>query len=151
MKMKQIVFIALILFLGNNLKAQIATNTEAPDSTNIYYQSFKKYCEQINKKTDLLLVEENNFITKSLPEELGGQKIKVVNVVELQKLLKDKKQVQLLRLIPLRMKDGDFFVNIIVFNVAVKRKHFDFINEGGISVVYSYDTEHKTFIFKDVK
>lgn len=149
--MKQIVFIVLILFLGNNLKAQIATNTEMPDSTNIYYQSFKKYCEIIDKNTDLLFVEENNFITKSLPKELDGQKIKVVNIVELQKLLKDKKQMQLLRLIPLRMKDGDFFVNIIVFNVAVKRKHFDFINEGGISVVYSYDTEHKTFIFKDVK
>jgi len=141
----------LILCLGNNLKAQIATNTELSDSTNIYYQSFKRYCEQINKKADFLFVEENHFITKSLPEEFNGQKIKVVNVVELQNLLKDKNQVQLLRLVPLRMKDGDFFVNIIVFNVAVKRKHFDFVNEGGMSIVYSYDTEHKTFIFKNIK
>ena len=149
--MKQIVLMTLILCLGNNLKAQIATNTELSDSTNIYYQSFKKYCEQINKKADFLFVEENHFITKSLPEEFNGQKIKVVNVVELQSLLKDKNQVQLLRLIPLRMKDGDFFVNIIVFNVATKRKHFDFVNEGGMSIVYSYDTEHKTFIFKNIK
>jgi len=149
--MKQIVLMTLILCLGNNLKAQIATNTELSDSTNIYYQSFKRYCEQINKKADFLFVEENHFITKSLPEEFNGQKIKVVNVVELQNLLKDKNQVQLLRLVPLRMKDGDFFVNIIVFNVAVKRKHFDFVNEGGMSIVYSYDTEHKTFIFKNIK
>lgn len=149
--MKQIVLMTLILCLGNNLKAQIATNTELSDSTNIYYQSFKRYCEQINKKADFLFVEENHYITKSLPEEFNGQKIKVVNVVELQNLLKDKNQVQLLRLVPLRMKDGDFFVNIIVFNVAVKRKHFDFVNEGGMSIVYSYDTEHKTFIFKNIK
>ena len=149
--MKQAMLIVSILLLGNNLKAQIVTNTEAADYTNIYYASFKKYCEQINKKPGIMFVEENFYITNILTTEISGNKIEIVTIADLKKLLKDRKQMQLLRLIPLRVKDGDFYVNIVVFNVKFRHKQFDFVNQGGISVVYSYDTKDKAFVFKNIK
>ena len=118
--MKQAMLIVSILLLGNNLKAQIVTNTEAADYTNIYYASFKKYCEQINKKPGIMFVEENFYITNTLPTEIS-------------------------------VKDGDFYVNIVVFIVKFRHKQFDFVNQGGISVVYSYDTKDKAFVFKNIK
>lgn len=149
--MKQTLLIVAILLLNNTMKAQIVTNTEVADSTNIYYDSFKKYCEQIDKKVGILFVEEDFLITKILPREINGHKIEIIAIANLKKLLKDRKQLQLLRLIPLRVKDGDFYVNIVVFNVKFRHKQFDFVNQGGISVVYSYDTKNKAFVFKKIR
>ena len=98
-----------------------------------------------------MFVEENFYITNILPTEISGNKIEIVTIADLKKLLKDRKQMQLLRLIPLRVKDGDFYVNIVVFNVKFRHKQFDFVNQGGISVVYSYDTKDKAFVFKNIK
>jgi hypothetical protein len=149
--MKYILCVALTLFGLNIASAQMATNTELNDSTNIYRQSFELFCKQKIEKTDVLLVEENSFITKNLPSECLGQQIKIINIVELQKILKTKNEVQLIRIVPLRVKDGDFFVNIIVFNVSLIHKQFNFVNIGGVSIVFNYYEVSKTFKFKEIR
>lgn len=149
--MKYIAIITLALLVSSNLHAQIATNTEMKDSTNIYFQAYKVYCKQQKENNSPLLVEENNITTKSLPLECFGHKTEITNIDKLQLLVKERKKVQLLRLVPLRIKDGSFFVNIVVFNVERKGKQFDFINAGGISVVFEYDSNSKLFIFKEIR
>jgi hypothetical protein len=138
------------MFSGGIINAQVATNTESKDSTNIYYQAFKAYCNQ-NGNTETLMVEENNLTTKSLPTSFNEQEIRLVNAIELQSLLKKSKQIHLIRIVPLRVRDGEFFVNIIVFKVDGKRSKYNFVNEVGMSVVYEYREELKTFIFKEIR
>ena len=148
--MKTIICSVFILLTGS-LNAQVATNTEQKDSSNIYYQSFKIFCEKKSEKTGELLLEENNFITKSIPTECCGQKIKIINAIELKEILKTDKQLELIRIVPLRVNSGDFFVNVIVFKVFAKRKQLDFVNIGGVSVVYNYDNNSKSFIYKEIR
>lgn len=83
--------------------------------------------------------------------ECFGHKTEIINIEKLQNLVKEKKQVQLLRIVPLRIKEGNFFVNIVVFNVVKKRRQFDFVNVGGISVIFDYDNNSKSFTFKEIK
>lgn len=132
------------------IDAQVATNTESEDSTNIYYQAFETYCNQKNN-SETLLIEENNLTTKSLPARFNEQEIKLVNAIELQQLLKKEKHLHLIRIVPLRSRDGEFFVNIIIFKVEGKRNKYSFVNVDGVSVVYVYNEELKTFVFKEIR
>lgn len=43
------------------------------------------------------------------------------------------------------------FVNIIVFNVSLVHKQFNFVNTGGVSIVFNYYEVSKTFKFKEIR
>ncbi|MBW6481370.1 MAG: hypothetical protein K0B37_18240 [Bacteroidales bacterium] len=147
--MKLTLYITAMIYSIGLLNAQVAFNTESNDSTNIYFQAFNKYCIERNQIT--FLVEENDLTTKSLPSEINGQKIELINASKLQSLVKKGKQIDLIRIVPLRVKDGEFFVNIIVFKVEGKRRQLNLINQGGVSVVFNYNEALKTFVFKELR
>src|SRR5687768_13544860 len=91
--------------------AQVATNTEAEDSTNIYWQSLKIYVASLkNKEASTLLIEKDDLTTNRLPAKLGNCNLIYVDNTKLQSYLKEKGQIQLIRIVPIRVKKGDFFV-----------------------------------------
>lgn len=148
--MKSIFFI-LFVITGFSLKAQIASNTESKDSTNIYFQSVVILCNNLHNKFETLFVEQNNLTTNSLPSKIDEHEIKIIDIAELKKLVKRNKDIEIVRIIPLRVKTGEFFVNIIYFSVKIERKQIIFINKGGYSVVFDYDTNTNSFIYKEIR
>lgn len=148
--MKSVFFIIFVL-VGYSLNAQVASNTESKDSTNIYFQSIEILCKNLHNKFETLFVEQNNLTTNSLPFKIGEHEIKIIDTSELKKLVKKNKDIEIVRIIPLRVKTGEFFVNIIYFSVKIERKQIKFINMGGYSVVFEYDTNTNSFIFKEIR
>jgi len=57
----------------------------------------------------------------------------------------------LVRIIPLRVKTNDFFVNVIPFSVSYKKKNFDFVNGGGLSVKFQFDQGTNGLIYKSAE
>jgi hypothetical protein len=149
--MKILILMSSILIMNSFLSAQIATTTESKDSTNIYFQAFSLFCHQKSEKMNTLLVEENIITTKGLPSICFGQKVEIVNIETLQHLLRREKQVQLIRIVPLRVKNDDFFVNIIVLNVSKKGKKVEFVNVGGLSVLFKYDCNLNSFVNSEIR
>ena len=148
--MKSIILL-IFVFVGISMKAQVATNTELNDSTNIYFQSVEILCNNLHNKTETLFVEQNNLTTNSLPSKIGGHEIKLIDITGLEKLIKKNKDVEIVRVIPLRVKSGEFFVNIIYFSVKFEKRRIIFTNKGGYSVVFDYDSNTKYFTFKEIR
>ncbi|MFD2888298.1 hypothetical protein [Chitinophaga cymbidii] len=144
--MKYLLFlIASLLWTGIAL-GQTASNTESHDSSNIYYQAFMHYCSNsLPDNNGILLVEENNITTESLPKQLKNIRVEVVDVQKLQKKLKTTKSLTLIRVVPLRVKEGRFFVNIIPFDVSRTRSGFHYVNSGGCTVEFLYDCTNDVF------
>lgn len=151
--MKNIFFLmALLLLYANAALGQTASNTELRDSSNIYYQAFKHYCSYLSSgSNNVLLVEENNITTESIPEQLGELKVEIVDIWELQRKLKKNKSLMLVRIVPLRVKEGRFFVNIIPFNVQRSKSGINYVNSGGSKVEFLYDCTNSTFILEETK
>ena len=139
--------------MSNVISAQVATNTEQDDSTNIYHQAVSVFCMNMHNKTESLLVEQNNLTTNSLPDKIADHDITIVDLTGLKKLLKKNKggQVELARVVPLRVEDGEFFVSIIFFEVSTKKGQFYFTNKGGYSVVFNYNAEDRQFVYKEIR
>jgi hypothetical protein len=141
------VFLLAIPCLGFG---QTADNTESKDSTNIYYQALSTYCAHLppDNMTTLFL-EENNITTESIPE--GNHTIKVLNFPAIQNKLKQKNSIVLIRIVPLRIKNGKFFINIIPFNVVSTPSGLNYINSGGSTVEFLYDCSSGKFTVAEIE
>lgn len=127
-----IVIIFLLIVTPYVVSGQTASNTESRDSTNIYYQAFNAYCAHL--PTCNLLLEEDNITTESIPHRIGIHNIEVLDFDGIQKKLKKSKSIVVIRIIPLRINDGKFFINIIPFDVKRTSSGLDYINSGGSKV-----------------
>lgn len=131
---------------------QKADNTESKDTTNLYYQAFSNYCARLSSENiQMLLLEENNITTESIPKRMGSHNIEVLDVFGVQNKLKENKSIILIRIVPLRIKNGKFFVNIIPFNVVSTSSGINYINSGGSTVEFLYDCSSKKFNILGVK
>lgn len=149
--MKNIFFLVASLLYAGIALGQTGNNTESRDSSNIYYQAFKHYCSQLSSSSsDILLVEENNITTESLPKQLGGLQIEIIDVWKLQKKLKTTKSLVLIRIVPLRVNEGHFFINIIPFNVMRSKSGVNYVNSGGSKVEFLYDCTNGIFKLEKV-
>ena len=151
--MRSVVLSVILSIMSTIMSAQIATNTEMDNSTNIYYQAISILCDNLHDKTESLLVEQNNLTTNSLPSKIGKHDIRVIDIAELQSLLKRNKgkEIEIARIIPLRVEEGEFFVNIIFFDAKVKKRQIYFSNKGGYSIVFDYNTDNKQFVYKEIR
>jgi hypothetical protein len=125
----------------------VATNSEKVDSSNIYFVAFRTYLINSDLVGDLFL-EENDLTTSSIPSQLEGINVQVLNANQIKKKSK-KDPLTLYRIIPLRFEEGIFFVNIIPFKVRYKRKNFEMVNQGGISVKFKFNCEEATLTVLD--
>lgn len=145
--MKRTIFNLALMFLPLLVSGQICNNTETRDSTNIYFQAFKNYCSKLDSVNGSELnVEENNLTTSSLPSKIGSFHINVIDVFELQKQLKKLGPLILIRIVPMRVKNGVFFINIIPFKVIKTKRGINYINSGGATIRFNYDCKSKNFI-----
>jgi hypothetical protein len=130
-----------------------ANNTESQDTTNVYIQSFRLFCEYVEKyfpDTKEILLEENALTTKGMPAQVGDLDIRQINQRDLKAEIKKKSVIYLTRIVPLRMKDGEFFINIIPFEVTYEKKNLHLVNGGAFVVNYKYDCETESLILKNL-
>ncbi|MBC9909298.1 hypothetical protein [Chitinophaga varians] len=151
--MKKIYTTALCLLFGCiTVSGQVATNTESKDSTNIYYQAFLQYCSGAPEgHRETLLVEEDNITTKSIPRRMGAFDIEILNYSAIKNRLKKETSLTVIRIIPLRMEGGVFFIDIIPFGVTKSSKGLNYGNSGGYGIEFRYNCSSKKFELLAVK
>ena len=100
------------------------------------------YCNSLHKsKIKTVYVEPNYLFTDNLPRTIDGIEIQYPDLKELKKLIKTNGgHLTLVRIIPLKTNQSDFFINIIPFYTTYKRNNFKLGNGGGLSIHYKFDT-----------
>jgi hypothetical protein len=146
-------YILLILALTNCVLvlAQNVDNTEKKDSSNIYYDAFKRVYTSFDVKDRILYVEKSNITTESLQVLSIPNKIELVDYLKLRKMTKGNRKVNLIRIVPIKIKNNEFYITIIEYDVTYKRKNWDYVNLGGAKVIYNYNSQKGIFEFKEIR
>ncbi len=145
-----ILMIILLSFCGKSFSQQ-GFNTEKKDSSNVYHFALIKYCDYLDKiknETRLIYVENNFLITGNLPNKIKDHVIKYLDKGELKSHLMKHDKITLIRIVPLRVKGNDIFVNVIPFNVTYKKRNFKYVNGGGLGIKFEFDFKTNGLIFK---
>ena len=151
--MKSLSIFAIFCCLSFDSFGQSATTTESSDSTNLYFQALNSYIKYLVKSGSAerkLLVEKNNLTTDKLPSRFGQFEIIYLDGIEVRDQLKGKSEMKVIRIVPLRVKDSNFFINIIPFTVRMNKKVVNYINSGGEKVVFKYDSQSGKFYFQEI-
>jgi hypothetical protein len=145
--------ISILILVSSYTYGQPATNTEARDSTNLYYQALKVYVNAMttrNREKPILFVEKNPVVTNSLPSQLGVYEFKYLEGYEVDQKLKGENPITLIRIVPVRMKNGIFYINIIPFTVKRENRKINYINSGGDRISFEFDCSTNSFRFKEI-
>jgi hypothetical protein len=142
--------IILLSFCAYSANAQNATNTKSSDSKNIYYQALIKHIENSDNNEQTVIVEKNLF-TDPLPKTMGSRTIEYLDGYQIRRHLKSKEEIIVIKVIPLQVDNGLFFVTIIPFKVTKEKKQLHYANSGGDEVVFTFDSNSNEFIFKEFK
>jgi len=153
--MKKFIYTLLITLLFNCSYAFAqGSDTESNDSINVYFQSFELFCKHVEKyfpDTKQILLEENALTTKAIPSKVGKLEIRLISQSDLKSEFKKKgSDKYLTKIVPLRMKDGIFFINIIPFKVAYKKRNLRLINGGAFVTNYEYDCDKDKLELKNL-
>ena len=149
--MRLIFLILASTIFSINLNAQNVDNTEKKDSSNIYYDAFKRVYTSYDYKDRILYVEKSNITTESLQVLSIPNKIELVNYLKLREMTKGNKKANIIRVVPLQIQNEEFIINIIEYDVTYKRKNWDYVNLGGARVIYSYNNQKGIFEFKEIR
>nr|WP_299339864.1 hypothetical protein [Allomuricauda sp.] len=96
-----------------------------------------------------VLYVEKNLFTDRLPDTVLEFKIEYLNHAELIKKIKKKgEKMFLIRIVPLRIEKGTFFVNVIPFNAYYHKKNLELANGGGLKAEYEFDENSNGLVFK---
>lgn len=151
MKSRTIILGTILTLLTVKSFSQTGFNTESKDSTNIYYYSLIKYCDYLDKlkeKPSIIYVEKNYLFTDGLPTNIRTYEIRYLDQLDIKNHLRGKKEMTLVRIVPLRVKGQDFFVNVIPFGVSYKKNNFSYVNGGGLGVKFEFDKTINGLKFK---
>lgn len=141
----------VLMFLSFcQLNAQTATNTKSSDSSNIYFQALSIHIENVQNVENTLWVEENFLFTDSLPKQIGTKKIEYVSGYEVRELLKTKDELTVIRIVPLRVENGHFFINVIPFKVRKEKRNLRYVNSGGSKIIFTFNCQTNTFHFDKI-
>lgn len=145
--MRLLIFLIGIVSISTSVNGQVAFNTENSDSSNVYFQSLEILCNAYAQNGyKEILVEESNT-TKGLPNKCQGITIEYIDRVQIKKLTKKGNDLLLHRIIPLRLQDGIFFVNILEFNVSRIKKKYNYVNQGGHKLNFVYDCAKRGLVY----
>jgi hypothetical protein len=150
---KKILLIFYGILFANICLGQTVFNTEKNDETNIYRNALTIYCNSLDKtKIKTVYVEPNYLITDNLPKRLGEVEIQFPDLNELKKLIKENGgHLTLVRIIPLKVNQSDFFINVIPFYTTYKKNNFKLGNGGGLTIHYKFDTNLNGLIYEKHK
>lgn len=156
-KMKTIILV-LFLAIGYGAFGQEVDNTLKRDNTNIYYDAAYRYFtseKSVTGKASTTILFEESYFTQFMPDKIGNFVIVAANPHEkkLFKRIRKEKYIEMLRISPLKVTpSGKFKVSIVYFDVSnPKRKNLEFVNKGGVDVVYSYDSSKSKFLFEQIQ
>lgn len=154
MKCRTIILTTLLLVFSVKSFSQQGFNTERSDSSNVYYYALIKYCDYLDKqkgRTEAIYVQRNYLITDNLPGKINEHTVIYMDDGEVIKHLRRREAMTLVRIVPLRVKGNDFFVNVIPFDVTYKRKNFNYVNGGGLGVRFEFDPRTRGLVFKSTE
>lgn len=146
-------FILPLIIWSNVVFGQI-TNQLKSDSSDIYVHAFNQYCQQVIKdlpEVNVIYVEQGKFYSHLLPNKIKNLEIKRVSKTDIVKMCKNGNHVYITEITPLLTKNDVFYVGIIPFKVHVKKKQFNYVNEGGINYNYLFHKETGQFEFINSK
>lgn len=149
------IIIACIFISSYCVYGQKIDNTTKKDSSNIYYDAVRKYANDLNadNKLTLFISNENNY--SDYFKQVGLVDIKIVNPYskEIKKIIRKKKVYEIIKISSLKVApSGSFYINLVYFDVTIeKRKHYHFLNKGGVKIKYTYDCETKEFKFDSIE
>jgi len=148
--------------------AQIATNTNRRDMTNIYYQALRAIVEDTYYKKhrmspDTIFIQSNSYVgTDSIITEIGSCKLIVLNEDDLYEQLRKQKKLILWETSPLEYRDGRFFVSCSFIHASLgtchasvlkrlfrKYKAVGYSVSDECNVYFDFDKDH--FNFKSIK
>lgn len=147
--MKNLLIFIGLAFAANATYGQEITSTEALDSSNIYFHAMMRYCES-NSHIKHIYLEENPLTTSSLPQKLGTVNIEIIGFTQRGKLLRRNNPLQMVRIVPLRVANGKFNVNIITFEVTIKKNVFHCTSLHGSSIIFKYNCSNNSFEFVEI-
>ena len=140
--MKYILGVLLLFPAFASANAQTATNLLLGDSTDIYQQSFRQYCNFVEASysdVKVIYVESSRFFTTNLPKYINGIEVKIVHdFSKIKKMIKNGTPY-LLRIVPLINDSSGFFINMIPFKVEIEKGSIIMTNQGVISAHFKYD------------
>jgi len=99
----------------------------------IYQNILINYCDNLEKDNGHIYLESIVSVTDNLPKSVNDIKVNIVDEKDIIKLNKKNKNIELVRIIPIRMKDERLYVTLLIFDVECNKKRLKYINKGGFS------------------
>jgi len=82
---------------------------------------------------------------------MGAFNVEILNYSAIRNRLKKEESLTVIRIIPLRMEGGVFFINIIPFGATKSSNGLHYSNGGGYRVEFLYNCSSKKFELRAVK
>jgi hypothetical protein len=105
----------------------------------IYRNILINYCDNLEKDSDHIYVESIVSVTDKLPELVNDINVAVIGEKDIFKLSKKNKSIELVRIIPIRMKAERLYVTLLIFDVECHKKKLKYSNKGGFSAEIDQD------------
>lgn len=135
--MKTLIYLFILFLSLNGISQNVEKYIVADD---LYIFSIKQYFQKNDIKNDsIVIIEENPITTKNI--NLSNIKICLTN--ELQSFAKKdkKKGIEFLRIVPIRLKNNQFYITIIHFKLEYKNKIMKYTNMSGNSFYFEYNCD----------
>jgi hypothetical protein len=144
----------LILFIDRTY-CQTASNTVALNEKNLYYQALTQYLhfEKWDRgvSIDTLYIEEDPRITDSLLTHSGETTVIKLKPGEVAIHSKNKKNLLLYKVYPLRFENGEFSVSFVPFLLADEKKKRNANGAASVSYRVVYRFDNNKFVFQRVE
>jgi hypothetical protein len=146
-----LLFVCIVCSLKSFSQEGNYFNTEASDSTNVYYKALSDFCKYVEKVFPNVstVYIERSVLNTWLPNKIGKFNFHFLDEKDIIKLHSEKKKVvYFTRVVPIRVAKDFFYVNIIPFRVEVPKKgELKLINSGAIQSKFTYDCRTGKFSY----
>ncbi|NIG56490.1 hypothetical protein [Chitinophaga sp. Cy-1792] len=130
------------------LKAQ---QVAAIDTSDIYYTTLKRYCEDRELKSTVILVEKESVFTDNIPSAIGTVKVEVIDLDNLHFNKGEIKIVFRFSMLPYKPgRHNRFDVMLTEYHVTLKSKGkdkaFGLRDCGGATMGFDFDCERQKLV-----
>ncbi len=132
--------------------ATCSLGSVSAQEANLYDQALKQACSSLESffAKDELYIEEGLLTTKNLKQSSCTKQLYIIGPSEIRKKAKKRsknKPFRFVRIVPLRLEDGKFYVTVIVFEAKAKGSNLRLTNLYGENLYLRYDCYNQSFDF----
>jgi hypothetical protein len=121
----------------------LMSQSDLPDQ-DIYTDVINRYCKGLQIFSGVsdttLYIEEGLVTTKNLPRQLNGCSLELMSYDQIYSRAR-KGSFEILRLIPIRIHDDQFYITLVGFEVERKKKRLHYTNQGGEKFYYDFNCD----------